>query len=368
MSKMRLKSKAFTCYFLTAGAIVFLFNLTGLPEIREKFTTPEYRTYTEQVANYPHPSVIVELQKRRAFEEVVAGRASPETLSDPNLRAIATELRDIGRHSVSRNVPLWAVASETAAHYVTNRFHSTKFDVRPWVECIGPEYQKCVFTGELEVLNDPARLDRLWGSTGPELNAALTAVPADPHMPTDATKYTISDASMTLLQWSVFSLVFAVAYFGFGMAMNRLGAKRDGEANEWGDPLTSALPSWYSYLMITLILPGYLLIKTLYRIGVALNDLLTRLHTRLTRPKDLIAKLQLDLENALEYEAVRNRPELQERLRVAISNLQSERQKPSAKAVHALIEEAEMQTSALREAEDELADFDESLSRSTEKQ
>jgi hypothetical protein len=120
--------------------------------------------------------------------------------------------------------------------------------------------------------------------------------------------------------------------------------------------------------MITLILPGYLLIKTLYRIGVALNDLLIRLHTRLTRPKDLIAKLQLDLENALEYEAVRNRPELQERLRVAISNLQSERQKPSAKAVHNLIEEAEMQTSALREAEDELADFDESLSRSTEKQ
>jgi len=273
-----MKPKAFWYYTFLALVSTIVVGALGLIAMRfaasEK--TPEYRAYSEASHAYDAWYKERRLDPRQVrFDEVLAGRVPADSLDDPSLRALATDLRALalGETDVSTRAKI------LSAMFLDER---GGLGIRAWIDCKedhdGVVVTSCTMRPTVASLGNPEHLATLLGSDETAKRAALPDVPAafrdrpvwnggtERSWPLIERARELPQPWLALGLWILVSCVFAASFFLLGYAKHR---HEDGWSggSSYPNPFTSAphfLLGWIVYLAM---LPGVLLMQVLRVVG-----------------------------------------------------------------------------------------------------
>jgi hypothetical protein len=275
-----MKPKAFWSLAAFSAVIVMLVCLLGYNAVRifDAEPTQAYRDWSIAADRYDRWFASRNLDPRQVrFDEVLAGRAPPESISNPATRFLAEQVRTLafGIGDVNERVKI-----------VGSLFiHNGGLGTRYWTACNQYDgrwnVNTCGMQPEVATLGNPERLNVLFGTDEGAKRAVLPIVPEEfRQRPVwsggDERRWPLFDRVSALPgewrwigAWIVLSTLFTFVFFLRGYGRHRkktdgtVGELFDEESEKYPDPFKTVphfLLGWIVYLAM---LPGVIFMQAL---------------------------------------------------------------------------------------------------------
>jgi hypothetical protein len=264
-----MNQKAFWSYAGIGAALALLAAYPVSCGLTDAAMHPDYKRHL--AATSAHQAFVrknEEALRHRLFEEVAAGTKQADALPKSELQEVARALAALRPGSPEDS----AARSQAVSDLLISP------DKRPrafdWLSCERKQdgsLVNCSFSGSLAVLNDPARLAKLWSGVPEEVAAALTPLPEGQAQepapyPANAPTTVPLPPSTPWLVWAIISGFFAFGFFVSGMMFWSSGeeAKHCKGQNPWSHPFRTVPNFVFGWLFILAALPGYLAFRILH--------------------------------------------------------------------------------------------------------
>lgn len=225
----KMKPGSFFGYMAPAVIVGLISWFFVVPAVSAGISRPEHRAYEKAAAE--HAIAQEKYQKRleeakakqqlRDFELVLAGRAEPKTLEDPQHRAVAEALLKLKQNDTTEQmsgINRLLLNEKGDADLLTRFVDCKSFGMSQDGRQVARE---CRFTGVLTVLENN-RLVALWSDDPAVVDKTLTAVafpeqPAALAPPPTTPQYLMNGYLAWVILWFAFSLPTASAFFLTGL-------------------------------------------------------------------------------------------------------------------------------------------------------
>ncbi len=270
-----MKPRAFWLYVLFAFCTVLVVGLIAatIVYVGTSEQTAEYRGYKLKDRAYTDWYAQHRLDPRQArFDEALAGQVPIESLSDPALRKLATDVRTLALAETDIN---------GRAKIVSSMFIDERggLSLRAWLTCKVKDgawlVSSCSLKPAVATLGNPERLATLLGNDEAAKRAALPSIPeefrerptwtggAKRRWPLVEQARAMPTLWLGVALWVTVTCLFALGFFLFGYAMYRHERRQGYKEGNCPNPFASIphfLLGWIVYLAM---LPGVLLMQTL---------------------------------------------------------------------------------------------------------